>query len=200
MVCSFECLLYPLLYIMVQLLLFLVGLEISLILRMHYKCWLKVSLAVLCTVLPHNQVTVSFTNKLQATALSWMGEWENMVVAWKIEIVCIEKFVVQRCFLWKRREFLHTVDKKFGPVCVGKWISETQVVWTPPPILHKTTHNTLWHLLLCVTVRSRVWPLFIAFPLQQAVVPTLIYLLTFCSFGCVSCPLPIHFYLVLVLK
>jgi hypothetical protein len=53
-----------------QLLLFLVGLEKSLIIRMHYKCWLKVPLAVLCTVLPHNQVTVPFTNKLQATALS----------------------------------------------------------------------------------------------------------------------------------
>jgi hypothetical protein len=74
---------------------------------------------------------VPFTNKLQATALSWTGEWENMVDAWKIEIVCIEKFVVQRCLPWKRKEFLYTVDKKFGPVHVGKWISETRVMWTP---------------------------------------------------------------------
>ena len=41
---------------MVQLLLFLVGLEKSLILGVPYKYRLKVSLAVLCTALPHNQV------------------------------------------------------------------------------------------------------------------------------------------------
>ena len=42
--------------------LFLVGLEKSQILGMHYKCWLKVSLALLCTVLPHTQIyPVSFT-------------------------------------------------------------------------------------------------------------------------------------------
>jgi len=60
LVCSFECLFYHLFYIMVQLSVFLVGLEKSLIRRMHYKCWLKFSLTVLCTVLPHNQVFHQF--------------------------------------------------------------------------------------------------------------------------------------------
>jgi hypothetical protein len=37
-------------------------LEKSQILGMHYKCWLKFSLALLCTVLPHTQIyPVSFT-------------------------------------------------------------------------------------------------------------------------------------------
>jgi len=44
-----------------------------------------------------------------------------MVDGWKIEIVCTEKFVVQRCFPWKKREFLRAVNKEFGPARVSEY-------------------------------------------------------------------------------
>lgn len=43
-----------------------------------------------------------------------------MVDAYKIGMFCIEKFVIQRCSLWKRGEFLHPVHHNFGSLYVGR--------------------------------------------------------------------------------
>jgi hypothetical protein len=43
----------------------------------------------------------------------------EMVDACKIEIFCIEKSVIERCDLYKRRVFLHTVHQKFWPSICG---------------------------------------------------------------------------------